>query len=304
MKLFVSYSQVDKRFVRRLCDDLLACGFDVWRDEREVRVGQSIAESIRSAVDASDYFLVVISPHSNSSPWVRRELDLGINAEFKGTLRGVLPILRDGVGLPSLLEGRLYADFRPRKYGQGLKSLLHALEFSIDEIVVLAGAPMKAKNIELIEAVLVNFGCEVVDTWTPVSTKVEVTGGYLSYMRGDRESRPGAPSTFSPISPIPRERDTSILSGEGIQACFAVMRVDFVKDDFIEYENMRLNLAAYRYVIYVSGKFADVRRVLEHLNGFVQARQIEYLKYDIPDLLLWWDSPTLPNSRSVVVSVS
>jgi len=105
LKLFVSYSHVDTRFVRKLCNDLDRHGYQVWRDERDLRVGDSIAEKIREAIDDADFFLLVITPESIASPWVKREIDVGLNAELQGDIQKFLPVLYRAAEVPSLLKG-------------------------------------------------------------------------------------------------------------------------------------------------------------------------------------------------------
>ena len=111
MKCFISYSHQDYLFVKTLSDDLIRKGFEIWLDERELRIGDSIARTIRSGIDGSDFFLLVISDRSNDSKWVQQELDVALDAEMGGTLKRVLPLLVGSTKAPSLLAGRFYADF-------------------------------------------------------------------------------------------------------------------------------------------------------------------------------------------------
>lgn len=218
-------------------------------------------------------------------------------------MRAVLPILRDGVSVPSLLEGKLYADFRIGRYAEGFTKLLETLHFDIQAVSILAGAPMKWKNIDAVCDKLIEFGMEVTEHWTPALTKAEITGGYLTYMRGDREAttRPG---TFSPISPIPVAPDTKILTGCGVQVCFAVMRVDYLDKDQESYGNIIASFGPYRYILYVAGQAEDVKEALTFLFQFADSEELDYLKYDLPELLTWWDAPSLPASDPLAVSVS
>lgn len=109
--VFVSYSSKDKKFVRRLVYKLEQAGIKVWFDEVELKIGQSLIERLREAIDSVDFLIVVLSKNSISSPWVTREVDIAMNQEIKNKKIKVLPILKENVSLPGFLEGKLFLDF-------------------------------------------------------------------------------------------------------------------------------------------------------------------------------------------------
>lgn len=47
----------------------------VFRDEEELPIASDLSESIRMALDASRYLIVICSPEANESPWVKREVN-------------------------------------------------------------------------------------------------------------------------------------------------------------------------------------------------------------------------------------
>ena len=110
--VFISYSHKDKEFVRRLVSDLILFGADVLIDEQELKIGDSLIEKLRTAIDRTEYVIAVISNHSVDSPWVRKELDIAMNQEIEGNKVKVLPLLLSDVDLPGFLKGKVYADFR------------------------------------------------------------------------------------------------------------------------------------------------------------------------------------------------
>jgi len=88
-RAFISYSHSDKQFVKRLGADLREYGIDIWRDEDEMRVGDSLIERITSAINAVDYVLAIISPHSLNSKWVKEELEQALHLQILGySLKG------------------------------------------------------------------------------------------------------------------------------------------------------------------------------------------------------------------------
>ena len=73
--VFVSYSRRDTEFVRRLVEGLQARGKEVWLDTEGIRDGEVFPDAIRSAVEGSNAFVLVISPDSIASSFCDQEVD-------------------------------------------------------------------------------------------------------------------------------------------------------------------------------------------------------------------------------------
>ncbi len=121
-KVFMCHSSKDKAFVERLAYDLLAHGVDVWLDAWEMQVGDSLRDKIQQGISEAGWLLVVLSPHSVQSKWVRVELNAGLARELEAGSVFVLPILLASCEIPPFLQDKLYADFRD--YESGLEALL------------------------------------------------------------------------------------------------------------------------------------------------------------------------------------
>ena len=129
--LFLSHNSFDKPFVRKLSADLQAAGVQVWVDEAEIRVGDSLIDRIAEGIAGADYLGVVLSPRSVESLWVQRELNIALSREIGGRKTKVLPILLEECELPVFLEDKFYADFRaPDLYEKGLNLLLRSMGVS------------------------------------------------------------------------------------------------------------------------------------------------------------------------------
>lgn len=123
--VFLSHCHEDKRFAKRLANDLQGKGVNVWIDDAEIRVGDSLLEKISEGIRSVDYVVVLLSRESVRSSWVRKELEMAMNREIKGKTVVVLPLLLESCQLPPFLEGKLYADFREEgKYAQNMKLVL------------------------------------------------------------------------------------------------------------------------------------------------------------------------------------
>ena len=53
-RVFISHSHQDKPFARRLATDLAQASTDVWIDEVEIKIGDSLIARIQDAIEASD----------------------------------------------------------------------------------------------------------------------------------------------------------------------------------------------------------------------------------------------------------
>ena len=127
--LFLSHTGADKPFVRRVHDDLKERGVPVWLDEAEIQIGDSLTDKIAEGMKVSRFIAVFLSPRSVAAPWVRKELDMAINAEIKREEVVVLPLVIEPCDLPPFLEGKLYGDFiNEEHYGETLEKLLRRLQ--------------------------------------------------------------------------------------------------------------------------------------------------------------------------------
>jgi TIR domain len=125
-KLFMSHSSIDKWFVNKVADDLKILGHDVWLDERDIKVGQSIPQAIQKGIHESDYVILFLSPNSVFSRWVKVEWVSKFMSEVESGNVKVLPALIEPCEVPALLRTEKYADFT-KNYDQALRGLLDAI---------------------------------------------------------------------------------------------------------------------------------------------------------------------------------
>ena len=76
-KVFLCHAHEDKDFVRELGNKLRANGIDAWLDEWELQPGDSLRRKIidEGGIAESDSFIIVVTPNSIESNWVKTELD-------------------------------------------------------------------------------------------------------------------------------------------------------------------------------------------------------------------------------------
>src|SRR4051812_22068494 len=97
--IFVSHASADDSFVAELRRELEARKLLVWVDFRKLRGGDKLAPEIEKAIEAAPQVIVVLSPHTVNSPWVRREIKLVLAVEARRRAEGyrVIPLLLPGL---------------------------------------------------------------------------------------------------------------------------------------------------------------------------------------------------------------
>jgi diguanylate cyclase (GGDEF)-like protein len=89
--VFVSHAFEDKEFARALAEGLSKKGLRVWFDEFELKIGDSLSDSIDYGLSKSRFGVVVLSPSFFAKVWTRKELGALAAREAKGK-KIVLPI--------------------------------------------------------------------------------------------------------------------------------------------------------------------------------------------------------------------
>jgi len=91
-RAFVSHATSDRPFVvNELCGLLRALGLDVWYAEESIQSSQQWERAILSGLKASKWFVLVMSPRSAASEWVKDE----VNWAMETRPGNIVPILID-----------------------------------------------------------------------------------------------------------------------------------------------------------------------------------------------------------------
>jgi hypothetical protein len=109
--VFISYSQDDLDWVTEFAERLEAEGVKVARDEVVFRLGDVLVHAIEKAIRDSAHGLLVFSPASLASGWVKQEYAAMMQRSIEKGLRFIPVIIKD-VQLPEFAATRYYADFR------------------------------------------------------------------------------------------------------------------------------------------------------------------------------------------------
>jgi hypothetical protein len=76
---FISYGRADSlAFGRKLYEQLLKVGFEIWFDQNDIPLGVDFQNQIDDGIEKAHNFLFIIAPHSVNSPYCLKEIELAI----------------------------------------------------------------------------------------------------------------------------------------------------------------------------------------------------------------------------------
>src|SRR5258708_990250 len=101
--VFISYNHSDREVAERIVSLLVLNGIEVWWDEWNVLVGDSIYTRVCEGVTGSRYMAVLLSKRSLESRWVQEELDLAKVRELESRSVVILPLRLEAIELPLAL---------------------------------------------------------------------------------------------------------------------------------------------------------------------------------------------------------
>ena len=102
--VFISHATSDDAFVRELRLALEGLHIPVWVDSRNLRGGSALVPEIAQTIEQARQVLVVLSPRTINSPWVRREIRQALQVQKSRQADGyrVIPLLLPGVETSAL----------------------------------------------------------------------------------------------------------------------------------------------------------------------------------------------------------
>lgn len=124
MQVFLSYSEADREFARKLSSQLSKRGLQVWDPSDHLFPGDNWPLKIGEALQESKAMVVLLSPDSMKSEWVRREIEYALGDQnYKGRLFTVL--VRSAREIPGILrELQVLPTGDPSKVGDAIATAL------------------------------------------------------------------------------------------------------------------------------------------------------------------------------------
>ena len=116
--VFLSYAPADLSRAERLASDLRRHSVKVWLDDDHLRAWEDRDPAVRTAIRATDAFLLLVSPESARSEIIGRELDFAIQHK-----KPLLPLQFEDATLPAHLQGKAPLNLQGDAYPEGLRKL-------------------------------------------------------------------------------------------------------------------------------------------------------------------------------------
>ena len=110
--IFISHSSRDKPAALHLATTLNFCTIDVWLDDWELEVGQSLTDEIAKAMDNSRFIAILITENYNKSVWTKTEYKKALSREQQEQRTVMLPLIVGEAQIPDFLEDKIYIDLR------------------------------------------------------------------------------------------------------------------------------------------------------------------------------------------------
>ena len=111
---FISYSNKDEAFARRLYADLQSNHVRCWFAPEDMKIGDNIHTRVDESIHLYDKLLLVLSEHSLTSTWVEREVAAALEKEQQQGQRVLFPIRLDESVMQT--SQAWAADIRRRKH--------------------------------------------------------------------------------------------------------------------------------------------------------------------------------------------
>jgi hypothetical protein len=145
---FISYSNRDQKFAKRLYADLQAHGVRCWLASEDLKIGEKFQEKIEESIRLHDKLLLVLSKNSVLSPWVEREVQAALERECRSNKLVLFPIRLGGAVMEAskawaadIRRTRHIGEFgnwrEPNSYKKALERLLRDLK--AESATALAG---------------------------------------------------------------------------------------------------------------------------------------------------------------------
>ncbi len=136
-EVFISHSSVDQAVASRLAAALVAHGIPVFYSPRNILGAQQWQEEILKAMKRCDWFLVLLSPDSVESMWVRREIAFALLE--KRYENHIVPLNYRACDLTSVEWLKLFqmVDFSAPDLRNGCRDLLRIWGIGLREDVVI-----------------------------------------------------------------------------------------------------------------------------------------------------------------------
>jgi len=124
--VFISHRKIDDEAAERLAVELRDAGHDVWFDEWNVKLGDSIVERMNEGLEGAAFLVLCYSREGVLAPWISREWMSALARQLEGCGVKILPVRLTNGSPPGILADLKCADLT-KDWNAGLAALKRAL---------------------------------------------------------------------------------------------------------------------------------------------------------------------------------
>jgi hypothetical protein len=125
-QVFLSYGGCDSNVAMHIATHLEARGLKVWFAGWDIDYGDDIVKKIEEGLEATNTFVIVLSPEALERPWVRQELSSAFFQALSGQEKQIIPVMHKPCKPPAFLGSRKWLDFQV-PYHDPLERLVRAI---------------------------------------------------------------------------------------------------------------------------------------------------------------------------------
>ena len=155
--VFICHSSDDHDFVIQLAEKLKKDSIEVWIDDWEIDVGDSITQKVNEGLHKAGFFLIILSEHSINSDWVARELNSTLMRQINKKNVKILPVLLDAdfSEIPPLIADINAVRFNHGKIDEiGYRKLIKPIVDNIEEEIFKDYQDEFLYNVEHIDIII------------------------------------------------------------------------------------------------------------------------------------------------------
>jgi hypothetical protein len=128
-RVLLSHASPDKPAVRRIATALRSAGHDIWLDEEQILVGESIPAAVERGLRAADFVVLCLSKAASERGWVEAERDATLVEQLYQRKQRILPVRLEPVEPPYLIAQLAYVDLFPDEaaFAGGIARLINSI---------------------------------------------------------------------------------------------------------------------------------------------------------------------------------
>jgi hypothetical protein len=125
--VFISHRSDDLNEAETFAREIQIAGHQVWLDEWEISIGDSIIEKINKGLEGTTYLILCYSSLGITTPWMSREWYSTLARQLNGAGVKIYPVKLTGGTPPAILADIKYLDL-VKDWKKGLSELLKAIK--------------------------------------------------------------------------------------------------------------------------------------------------------------------------------